>query len=99
VDNIVQQEAGAWQVSFDSANLDPSGGLTACLSRYEVVTGPLSFIAAMKSNHPLACEYYARLVRISIQWAGPLISLDGKPPAILAWLSRASMAEFLSFLL
>jgi hypothetical protein len=95
VENITQEEAGVFQVSYDSLYLDPSGGLFVCFNSYvPLPTSAIGFISAMKSNHPLAVEYYARLVRISIRWAGPLISVNGNPPAVLAWLSRAAMAEF-----
>jgi hypothetical protein len=93
-ENIRGQETGVFQVSYDSLDLDPSGSLNACVQRYEIVTGPQTFIDAMKSNHALAIEYYARLVRVSIRWAGPLISVHGNPPAILRWLSISAMNEF-----
>jgi hypothetical protein len=87
-----QAEAGAFQISFDSLDLDPSGGLATCLARYGTVSGPETFQTLMKATPALQVEYYARLVRIGIQWAGPLI--DPPPNSIIPWLSRDAMAAF-----
>jgi hypothetical protein len=86
-------------VSFDSVNLDPTSSLAAMLTaKFAGMPSARDFICEMKADHPFAVEYYARLVRFSIRWAGPLISVNGKPPAVLAWLSRAAMAEFQALL-
>lgn len=84
--HIEGQETGVFQVSFDSTRLD--GSLRAYASSVGIST-PQAFIPAMKLDHPLALTYYARLVRINIGWAGPLIS-----KAILPWLNRDAVAEF-----
>jgi hypothetical protein len=92
MENLRGQETGVFQVSADSMGLDPS------LNDYIVAQlgtdDSQTFIDAMKQNHALAIEYYARLVRISVDWAGPLISHRGCPPPILACLCPAAMMEF-----
>ncbi len=80
------QETGIFQVSFDSTHLGTSINQFA-ISKGIGTVG--SFIPEMKSNHPLALEYYARLVRINIKWAGPLIRHEVDP-----WLSKASVSQF-----
>lgn len=95
--NLAGQETGLWQVSQDSLNLDlaPDCPLHSCIGKYgDGLCSPEQFIPLMKSNHPLAMEYYVRLVRITCRWAGPLISINGNPPAVLAWLSRDAVAEW-----
>jgi hypothetical protein len=92
VNNPRQAEAGAWQISFDSLDFDPSGALTACLAKYGIVSGPETFQELMKGTPALQTEFYARLVRIDIRWAGPLI--DPPPNSILPWLSPDAMAAF-----
>jgi hypothetical protein len=94
MENLIQQETGIFQVSFNSLYLDPTISLGACVARYIGSFSAPSFINAMKSNHPLALEYYARLVRISIAWAGPLLSLGGHSPMVLEWIRPAAVAEF-----
>lgn len=85
------QETGAWQVSFDSTYLG-NGAMKPFAVTHGIST-PGSFIPAMKADHQLAMEYYARLVRVSIAWAGPL-----KRHEIDQWLSRAAVKEFETFL-
>jgi len=80
-------ETGAWQVSFDSTEIDH--GAMKSFAVDHGVGNYGSFITEMKRNHPLAMEYYARLVRVSIQWAGPL-----KRHEIDPWLSATSVSEF-----
>jgi hypothetical protein len=80
------QETGIFQVSFDSTHLGTSINQFA-ISKGIGTVG--SFIPEMKSNHRLALEYYARLVRVSIKWAGPLLRHEVDP-----WLSKASVSQF-----
>ncbi len=80
------QETGIFQVSFDSTHLGTSINQFA-ISKGIGTVG--SFIPKMKSNHPLALEYYARLVRVNIKWAGPLLRHEVDP-----WLSKASVSQF-----
>ncbi len=84
--HIDGQETGIFQVSFDSTHLGTSINQFA-ISKGIGTVG--SFIPEMKSNHPLALEYYARLVRINIKWAGPLLRHEVDP-----WLSKASVSQF-----
>ena len=69
--HIEGQETGIFQVSWDSTRLGQP------VRDFASVRGILAdipaFIARMKSDHPLALEYYARLVRVNIRWAGPLL--------------------------
>lgn len=85
------QETGIFQVSFDSTFID--NGAMKPFSIENGIGTVGSFIPQMKSDHPLALEYYARLVRVSIAWADPL-----KRHEIDPWLSRASVMEFESLL-
>lgn len=68
--NPLGEETGAFQVSADSMGLDPS--LRAFIVGKLGTDHASAFIAAMKSDHGLAVEYVARLLRISIQWDGPI---------------------------
>lgn len=64
-----ETETGAFQVSANSMAFDPS--LAQCvLSAMGGVT-PQLFIAGMKENHTLACQYVARLFRFNTRWSGP----------------------------
>lgn len=81
------QETGIFQVSFDSTFIADFAMRPFAVEHGIGTVG--SFIAQMKENHPLALEYYARLVRINIKWAGPLLRHEIDP-----WLSRDSVKEF-----
>ncbi len=81
------QETGVFQVSYDSIWIDVHAMRPFAVAHAIGTVG--SFIPAMKANHQLALEYYARLVRVSVQWAGPL-----KRHEIDPWLSRAAVDEF-----
>lgn len=89
--DIEGQETGILQVSFNSSRLG-NGALKEFVKSHGIETAQ-KFIPAMKENHPLALEYYARLVRINILWAGPL-----KRKEILPWLRKDAMQEFQSML-
>lgn len=92
VTHIEGQETGIFQVSYDSVFLGNDA-----MVPFAVVNGintPGSFISTMKSNHTVAMQYYARLVRVSVQWAGPIIR-----HAIDPWLSKAAVAEFQNLLI
>lgn len=80
------QETGIFQVSYDSAELSPD--LNTFLEECGI-DNVNTFIAQMKLNHRLCLGYYARLVRVNIRWAGPL--LTGR---ILPWLSKDACDEF-----
>ncbi len=81
------QETGIFQVSFDSTHI--AGGAMKPFAVEHGIGTVGSFIPEMKSNHKLALEYYARLVRVNIKWAGPLVRHEIDP-----WLSRAAVTEF-----
>jgi hypothetical protein len=89
--HIEGQEAGILQISFDSTGIG-NGAMKEFAKSHGIDTAQ-KFIDAMKADHPLALEYYARLVRINIQWAGPL-----KRKEIIPWLKRDAMQEFQSML-
>jgi hypothetical protein len=88
--HITGQETGIFQVSFDSEWISPS--LRTYLNSQSIYN-PRTFIAAMKQDHGLAMGYYVRLVRVNIQWAGPL-----KRGEIVPYLSRDAVAEFQNLL-
>lgn len=81
------QETGIFQVSFDSTYL--GNGAMKPFALDHGIAHVDSFITRMKTNHKLALEYYARLVRVSVRWAGPIIRHEIDP-----WLSKAAVAEF-----
>lgn len=85
--HITGQETGILQVSFDSTWLNDDAMKPFAIE--EGVDSAERFIPAMKADHTLALEYYARLVRVNILWAGPLATRK-----ILPLLSRDAMAEF-----
>lgn len=93
--NKVGQETGIFQVSFDSLNLGQ--GVLKPFAKERGIDTVDNFILKMKSDHALALEYYARLARVSIRWAGPLLRQRG-PDSVYPFLSRAAVAEFQSFL-
>jgi hypothetical protein len=80
-------EAGAWQVSANSMNFGPE---LKTLIRREVGTlDGNAFQDAMKTNHPLAMEYIARLLRRTTHHNGPVLRHEIDP-----WLRRDAVAEF-----
>ena len=96
--NKTGEETGIFQVSYDSTWLDSVEGrdIMGAFAKAHGLDNPQEFIPAMKSDHWLAMEYYARLVRVSIRWAGPLIrhGIDSVYP----YLSRDAMREFMTLL-
>jgi hypothetical protein len=89
--NKTGQETGIFQVSFDSEWIEHAK-MKPFAEAHDIATVD-KFIPAMKSNHKLALEYYARLVRINIRWAGPIVRHEIDP-----WLSRAAVSEFINLL-
>jgi hypothetical protein len=85
--HIEGQETGILQVSWDSTRLGES------VREFAHANGILddipAFLARMKSDHTLALAYYARLVRVNIRWAGPLVH-----GFILRELQLDAVAEF-----
>lgn len=96
--NKTGEETGIFQVSFDSTWLDSAEGknIMGDFAKKHGLEDPEAFIAKMKEDHALAMEYYARLVRVSVMWAGPLIrhSKDSVYPN----LNRSAMREFMEML-
>ncbi|MEY2500571.1 MAG: hypothetical protein QOI07_905 [Verrucomicrobiota bacterium] len=92
--NITGQETGVFQISFDSLWLGNNAMLP--FAKAHNIDTPEKFIPAMKHDHKLALEFYARLARVSIRWAGPL--LRHGTDSVYPWLSRAAVAEFMEFL-
>lgn len=94
---ITGQETGIFQVSYDSLGLDCTDGspddLHECVMRYLGTLNVHAFIDGMKSNHFLALEYCARLLRNSYFWDGPI-----KRHEIDSSISRAAVKEFQSLL-
>jgi hypothetical protein len=97
--HISGQETGIFQVSYDSIYLGgPSHPMQIFLSHQGMSTDGTAgaihaFIDRMKHDLPFALEYYARLVRLNIKWAGPLARKEINP-----WLRAAAVAEFQRFL-
>lgn len=89
--NKTGQESGIFQVSFDSEAIHHGYMKPFCI--WNQIDNPDDFISKMKSDHQLALEYYARLVRVNVLWAGPIARNEINP-----WLSRASVEEFQAFL-
>ncbi len=87
--NITGQETGIFQVSFDSTWL--GGHRMLPFAAAHGIQQPELFIPRMKSDHALALEYYARLIRFNVTWAGPI-----KRHEIDTWLSKDAVAEFQS---
>ena len=100
-DTPENEEAGAWQVSYDARRL--GSDLAALLIRKQIVNG-IVFQRAMKFDHPLAMEFISRLLRHTTKHNGPLYKdeerlairskLRGPEHSIYPWLSRSSMKEF-----
>jgi hypothetical protein len=85
---ITGQETGIFQVSYDSIYL---GGPDHPLKTFAINEGlltPRQFIDRMKKDHRVAMDYYARLVRVNIKWAGPL-----KRGEIVPWLKVEAVEE------
>jgi len=86
-------EAGAWQVSANSMHFGPE--LVDLVRRHTLgLTDPETFQAHMKSDHALAMEYVARLLRRTTRHHGPV-----RDHHIDAWLRRDAVAELQSLLL
>jgi hypothetical protein len=85
--HIEGQETGILQVSFDSTWLGDNA-MKPYAELHGIAT-PSTFIRKMKEDHFLALDYYARLVRVSVQWAGPI-----KRHEIDPYLYEPAMLEF-----
>lgn len=89
--NKTGEETGIFQVSFDSEWIEHEKIKPWALSKG--LSTPEIFIARMKSDHLLALQYYARLIRINVRWAGPLVRRE-----ILDYLRFSAVDEFMRLL-
>lgn len=85
------EEAGIFQCSCNSMSFDPS--LKALLLTAAGNTDCETFITESKTNHTFAIEYFARLIRFTVNHHGPI-----KRKEINKWLSKAAVDEFKSYL-
>jgi len=86
------EETGAFQVSWDSMVFDPS--LSDCLDRLAGAHDVGTFISKMKSNHSLAIEYCARLLRFNTTWCGTI----NQASMVISHVRRDAVQEFKTFL-
>ncbi|HYU96264.1 MAG TPA: hypothetical protein VE989_08880 [Sphingomicrobium sp.] len=84
-------EAGAFQVSANSMSFGPE--LKALVIAHAGAADGETFQAAMKSDHPLAMEYIARLLRRTVNHNGPV-----KRHEIDEWLRKDAVDELLTHL-
>jgi hypothetical protein len=85
------EEAGIFQCSGNSMDIDPT--LKALVLEKTGHTDCETFKTETKSNHALAIEYCARLLRFTVNHHGPV-----KHRHINEWLRREAVEEFQSFL-
>ena len=89
--HIESQEAGAWQVSYDSLGFGDD--LKQLCYQTMGFTAPSfsvrDFIRTMKKDHVFAMEYIARLLRHTVQHNGPVARKEIHP-----WLRREAVMEF-----
>ncbi len=84
-------EAGLWQVSANSMNFGPE--LKSLVKRVAGATDGDTFQKAMKTDHPLAMEYIARLLRRTTHHNGPVLRHEIDP-----WLRKDAVAEFMTLM-
>jgi hypothetical protein len=85
-EDIATLESGAWQVSADSMRFGPE--LKTLVESRAGAIDPITFRAAMKSDHLLAMEYIARLLRRTVDHNGPV-----KRHEIDPWLRKDAVEE------
>lgn len=90
---IEGQETGIFQVSYNSLWLEKKNKVLRGVLDRAGVKDIKTFIDRMKTDHVLALEYAARLLRINFQWDGPI-----KRREIDSSLSRTAVEEFKSLL-
>lgn len=86
--DIKCQEAGIFQISYDSTGLDRSGKLKEFLQS-KGINNAAQFILKIKQDHVLEFEYAIRLLRISYRWDGPI-----KRGEINSSLNKDAVEEF-----
>lgn len=80
-------EAGLWQVSANSMNFAQE--LKDLVMMHAGTLNGIKFQEAMKTDHALAMEYIARLLRRTVRHNGPVLRHE-----IDEWLSRDAVEEF-----
>jgi len=85
------EEAGIFQCSGDSMSFSPK--LKSLLQEASGSHSCEAFILTTKSNHKIAIEYCARLLRCTVNHHGPV-----KGKHINPWLRRDAVSEFIHFL-
>src|SRR3954454_12933405 len=85
-------EAGAWQVSANAMHFGQE--LKDLVKKALGTLDPNAFQKGMKSDHPLAMEFIARLLRRTTQHNGPV-----KRHEIDPWLRRDAVSEFQTLVL
>jgi hypothetical protein len=81
------EETGCFQVSGNSMNFDQS--LKDLVLKKVGTLDCKAFIPAMKSDHELALEYAARLLRFTVKHNGPVLRKEINP-----YLNKSAVAEF-----
>jgi hypothetical protein len=88
-------ETGVFQVSYNSEGIDDSLG--DCVERLAGANDINTFLDAMKSNHTLAVEYCARLLRFDTSWDGPInkgwVQGAAWPPAVVEFQNFLSAGQ------
>ncbi len=98
------ESSGNWNCGFDTHNPDENSPITKSAGAFQVSANSRffgqdlrdispadgdAFQAVMKSNHPLAVEYIAKLLRHTVKANGPVLGHH-----IDEWLSREAVAEW-----
>lgn len=86
--HIESEETGAFQVSFDSTGIRQSALLDFAIQRG--IGTAEEFITEMKTDHKLAVEYCARLLRINTTWCGTIKD----PSKVISHVRRDAVEEF-----
>ncbi|WP_434585586.1 hypothetical protein ACMYSP_03435 [Klebsiella sp. R390] len=89
--HIESEETGAFQVSFDS--IDKGGPALRDFVRQHGIDTPETFITKMKTDHKLAIEYCARLLRFNTSWCGTIKD----PTKVISHVRRDAVEEFQTF--
>ena len=98
------ESSGNWNCGYDTSNPDENSPITKSAGAFQVSANSRyfgqdlrdispsdgdTFQAVMKSNHPLAVEYIAKLLRHTVAANGPVVHHD-----IDKWLAREAVAEW-----
>ena len=89
--HMESEETGAFQVSFDSIG-NGKAELLNFAKQHGIDTAE-KFITKMKTDHPLAIEYCARLLRFSTSWCGTIVN----PAMVISHVRRDAVEEFQTF--